>query len=73
MSGYIKIPVTQEIVDDLAECDEAIDGGGVKDCSKCSLNLGEYSCLNNYEWVLDDPEHPASSEGSVFIPVEKEV
>ena len=45
MSGYIKIPVTQEMRNDLAGCDME------KDCSECSLNHNEFGWLTGYDWL----------------------
>ena len=47
MSEYIKIPVTQEMRNDLAECNME------KNCSECSLNHNEFGCLTGYDWLSD--------------------
>lgn len=72
VSEYIKIPVTQEMRNDLADCEVEAEFGMEKSCSECSLNAGEFGCLDEYDWLLDDPEHPASSGGSVFVPAKAE-
>lgn len=71
MSEYIKIPVTQDMMDDLEKCDLLAAFDMHKDCSKCSLCHAEFGCLDGYNWLLDDPEHPASGGGSVFVPVKE--
>ncbi len=48
---YIKIPITQEMKDDLRECEEMVARGGEKDCHDCCLDGGDwYGCMGEYEW-----------------------
>lgn len=48
---YIKIPITQQMKDDLDECVRMEDSGEEKDCYECSLNGGDtLECLAGYEW-----------------------
>lgn len=48
---YIKIPITQQMKDDLDECWEMAANDEDKDCSGCSLNGGDaLECLADYEW-----------------------
>ena len=51
MSEYIKIPVTQEMRNDLANCEAEAEFGAEKNCFDCSLNGGEFGCLADYDWI----------------------
>lgn len=43
---YIKIPVTEEMEEDLERCDE------MSDCLGCSLN----ACLGDHKWYIEEDE-----------------
>lgn len=54
---YIKIPITQEMKDDLEECSRMADDGEEKDCHECSLDGGDnLACLAGYDWLEGMPE-----------------
>ena len=51
---FIKIPVTDKMETDWAECEKMADVDKYMDCSECSLNGGdECGCLGYYEWCAD--------------------
>ncbi len=50
---YIKIPITQEMEDDLEECAKMADHGEDKDCSECSLDGGHQGCLAEQRWCIE--------------------
>lgn len=54
MKEYIKIPLTEQMKKDYAECAEMADDGLEKDCSSCSMNGGNHECLGEYSWIQEE-------------------
>lgn len=53
---YIKIPITQQMKDDLDECWEMADNDEDKDCSECSLDGGNLGCMADKRWCRGEHE-----------------
>lgn len=52
MAQFILIPVTDEMINDLKECEEMADNGEDKPCGECSLNGGPvFECLAEQQWI----------------------
>lgn len=63
MSKFIKIPLTEEMEVDYAECARMADDGEEKDCAGCSLNGGEnFQCIGEYKWCKEAADECESSE-----------
>lgn len=54
MGKYIKIPMTEEMEKDYAECARLIDDGVEKDCNMCSLSGGNLGCIGEYPWRKEE-------------------
>lgn len=50
---YIKIPITQQMKDDLDECREMATDDEDKDCSECSLDGGAFGCMAERRWYRE--------------------
>ena len=53
---YIKIPITQQMKDDLDECWEMVDSEEGKDCSGCSMDGGAFGCMADKRWCRERQE-----------------
>ena len=52
MAQFILIPVTDEMITDLKECEEMADNGEDKNCSDYSLNGGDvFGCMAECRWI----------------------
>lgn len=51
---YIKIPITQEMKDDLEECWDMAANDEDKDCSGCSLDGGASGCMADKSWYREE-------------------
>lgn len=52
MAQFILIPVTEEMITDLKECEEMADNGEDKACAECSLNGGDvFECIAEHQWI----------------------
>lgn len=50
-SQYIVIQVTDDMENDLRECNELAKNNIDKKCEECSLNGGTLGCLADSKWV----------------------
>lgn len=63
MSKFIKIPLTEEMESDYAECARMADDGEEKDCVGCSLNGGEnFECIGEYKWYEENADECEGSK-----------
>lgn len=64
MSKFIKVPLTEQMIEDYKECARLIDDGTEKDCGECSLNGGSYGCMGEYKWSSDELIGGKTDEGN---------
>lgn len=64
MGKFIKVPLTNQMIEDYKECARLIDDGVEKDCRKCSMNGGGYGCIGEYPWCSDELIGEKKDEGN---------
>lgn len=53
---YIKIPITQQMKNDYADCQVLVDAGKEKDCGQCSCDGGKFGCMADKRWCRGEHE-----------------
>lgn len=48
---FVKVPLTQQMKNDYADCQAMIDAGEEKDRGQCSCDGGwKFKCMGEYKW-----------------------